>query len=195
MPLDHLLAALERDGSAQAEELIVQARAAATAIAGEAGELAARRRAEVLEGRRAELSGAAQAALGEARRTARRAVLAARHNLLERVFAAARDMFAEVVASEAYRAGALVQHLTEAVGAIGDEAATIRCPQVLVPAIRAAVAGKKQLTVRGDPAAAPGIRVVTTDGAIEVDNTLEGRLARLRGRLALEVLAMLEPSR
>jgi vacuolar-type H+-ATPase subunit E/Vma4 len=53
----------------------------------------------------------------------------------------------------------------------------------------------KHVTVEGDAAAPPGIRVVTSDGGIEVDNTLEGRLERLRVRLALEVLAALEPSR
>ncbi len=194
MPLDHLLAALERDGSAQAEELLARARATAAAIAREADELVARRRTDVLGGRKAELRGAAQAALGETRRTGRRAALAARQRLLERVFASARDLFPGAMASEAYRARALPEHLAEALGAVGDEPAVIRCPEALVPAVRAAVARKKHLTVQGDPAAPPGIRVVTTDGVIEVDNTLEGRLDRLRARLALEMLAKLEPS-
>jgi vacuolar-type H+-ATPase subunit E/Vma4 len=194
MPLDHLLGALERDGSAQAEDLLVQARATVAAIAREADELVARRRADVLGGRETELRGAAQAALGETRRTGRRAVLTARQRLLERVFGAARGLFFEALASEAYRARALPEHLAEALGAVGDEPAVIRCPETLVPAVRAAVARKKHLTVQGDPAAPPGIRVVTTDGAIEVDNTLEGRLDRLRARLALEVLAKLGTS-
>jgi vacuolar-type H+-ATPase subunit E/Vma4 len=194
MPIDHLLAALERDGSAQAEALLTQARTAAAAIARESDELVARRRADALDARKAELSGAAQATLGETRRTSRGAVLAARQRLLERVFAAARDLFPEAMASDDYRTRALPRHLAEALSAVGDEPAVIRCPEALVAAVRSAVTRKKHLTVEGDPAAPPGIRVVTTDGAIEVDNTLEGRLDRLRARLALDVLAQLEAS-
>jgi vacuolar-type H+-ATPase subunit E/Vma4 len=78
---------------------------------------------------------------------------------------------------------------------VGDEPAVVRCPLALVPAVRSAVKRMKHVTVEGDAAAPPGIRVITSDGAIEVDNTLEGRLERLRVRLALEVLAALEPSR
>jgi len=194
MPLDHLLAALERDGSAQAEALIVQARAAAAAIARESDERVAQRRAEALDSRKAELSGAAQTALGETRRAGRRALLAARHRLLERVFAAARDLFPDVVARDPYRTDVLPRHLAEALAAVGAENAVIHCGAALVPAVRAALARKRHLTIEGDAAAPPGIRVVTTDGAIQVDNTLDGRLERLRGRLALEVLATVEPS-
>jgi len=194
MPLDHLLAALERDGSAQAEALLAEASAAAAAIAREADELVARRRVDRLGAREARLRGAAEAALGAARRAGRGAVLAARERLLERVFGAARDLFPEVVAGEAYRTAAFPTHLSEAVHAVGGEPAVIRCPTTLAAAARAVVAGEKQLTVQGDPAAPPGVTVVTTDGVIEVDNTLEGRLERLRARLALEVLAGLEQS-
>lgn len=192
MPLDHLLAALERDGGAQAEALLTDARATAAAITREADELVARRRADALGTREAELRGAAEVALGEARRAARLAVLAARQRLLERVFTAARDLFAEAVAGDTYRA-ALPTHLAEALNAVGDAPVLIRCPETLVPAVRAVVARKKHLTVQGEPAARPGITIVTTDGGIEVDNTLEGRLERLRARLALDVLARLEP--
>lgn len=192
MPLDHLLAALERDGGAQAEALLTDARATAAAITREADELVARRRADALGTREAELRGAAEVALGEARRAARLAVLAARQRLLERVFTAARDLFAEAVAGDTYRA-ALPTHLAEALNAVGDAPVLIRCPETLVPAVRAVVARKKHLTVQGKPAARPGITIVTTDGEIEVDNTLEGRLERLRARLALDVLARLEP--
>jgi vacuolar-type H+-ATPase subunit E/Vma4 len=193
MPLDHLLAALERDGGAQAEALLTQARAMAAAITREADELVARRRADALGMRGTELRGVAEVALGEARRGARRAVLAARQRLLERVFNAARDLFAEAMSADTYRA-ALPTHLAEALNAVGDAPAVLRCPETLVPAVRAAVARKKHLTVQGDPRARPGVTVTTTDGAIEVDNTLEGRLERLRARLALEVLARLDPS-
>ena len=193
MPLEHLLAALERDGGAQAEALFTEARATAAAIAREADELVARRRADTLSRRDAELRGAAEVAMGEARRAARRAVLNARQRLLERVFKAARDLFAEAIMGDTYRA-ALPTHIAEVLNAVGDAAGVIRCPETLVPAVRAVVARKKHVTVQGEPRARPGLIFATADRTIEVDNTLEGRLERLRARLALEVLGRLEPS-
>jgi vacuolar-type H+-ATPase subunit E/Vma4 len=187
MPLAHLLAALERDAAAQADALLAGARATAAAIARDADERLARRRSDVLGAREAELRAAAEAGLGEARRAARRGVLEARQRLLERVFAAARALFPRALADDAYRA-ALPEHLAQALSAVGEEAAVIRCADALVPAVRAALARKKHLAVQGDAAAPPGVTVVTADGAITVDNTLDGRLERLRPRLALEIV-------
>lgn len=190
MPLEHLLSALEREARAQADALLAEARATAAQIAREAEERLAQRRGAVLGARAAELRRAAAAALAEVRWNGRRAVLEARQRLLDRVFAAAHALFAGAVAGEAYGA-ALPAHLTEALRSVGDEPAVIRCPAALAPRVRAAVAGREQVTVDADPAARPGIVVVTRDGAIVVDNTLEGRLERLRLRLAIAVLARL----
>jgi vacuolar-type H+-ATPase subunit E/Vma4 len=62
----------------------------------------------------------------------------------------------------------------------------------MVSAVRAAIERKKHLTVKSDPAVPLGITAATADGVIEVDNTLDGRLERLRQRLAIEVLARLD---
>jgi vacuolar-type H+-ATPase subunit E/Vma4 len=56
------------------------------------------------------------------------------------------------------------------------------------------VAPQARVTVRGDPGVPPGMVVTTTDGVIEVDQTLDGRLERLRARLALELMARLGTS-
>ncbi len=193
MPLEHLLVALERDARAHMEALLAEARATADVIARATAERVDRRRGDVLGVRESELRGTAEAALGEARRAGRRAVLGARQGLLDRVFATAQALFPEAIIGTAYRA-ALPDHLAQALACIGEEPAVIRCPEVLVPAVQAAVTHRKDVAVQGDPAARPGVAVVTTDGVVAVDNTLEGRLERLRPRLAIELLARLETS-
>jgi vacuolar-type H+-ATPase subunit E/Vma4 len=190
MPLEHLLTALERDAAAQAEALLAAARAEVANIVRDADARLARRRSDLLGSREAELRGAAAAALGEARRASRATVLEARERLLERVLAAARAMLPDALASAAYRA-ALPDHLTEGLRAIGDGPAVIRCPESLVPAVQAAVAARQNASVRADPTSGSGVIVATADGAVEADGTLEGRLERVRPRLALEVFARL----
>lgn len=190
MPLEHLLTALEREATAQAEALLAAARAEAGEIARDADARLERRRSDLLGSREAELRGAAATTLGEARRRKRATVLEARQRLLERVLAAARARLPEALASEAYRA-ALPEHLTQGLRAIGDEPAVIRCPEAIAPAVRAAVAGRQNVAVQVDPAGGSGVVIATADGTIEADNTLDGRIERLGPRLALEVLARL----
>jgi vacuolar-type H+-ATPase subunit E/Vma4 len=191
MALDHLLAGLEREAAVQANALLAAARTEAARIAAEADARLARRRTVELGAEEAKLRGAAEAALGVARRSGRGDALEARARFLDRVFTAARALFPATLASDAYHA-VLPDHLAEALRALGDEAATIHCPGKMASAVRAAIKGRQHLTVKGDPAARPGITVVTADGVIEVDNTLDGRLERLRQRLCIEVLARLE---
>jgi vacuolar-type H+-ATPase subunit E/Vma4 len=191
MPLDHLLAGLEREAAVQADALLAAARTEAARIAADADARLARRRTVELGAEEAKLRGAAETALGAARRSSRGRVLEARGRFLTRVFDSARALFPATIAGAAYR-GVLPDHVAEALRALGNEAATIRCPQGMVSAVRAAIERKKHLTVTSDPAAPLGITAATADGVIEVDNTLDGRLDRLRQRLAIEVLARLD---
>jgi vacuolar-type H+-ATPase subunit E/Vma4 len=190
MPLEHLLGALEREAAVQAEAVRAAARTEAAAIAGAADARLTHRRGELLGSRETELREAAATALEEARRTSRATVLQARQRLLERVLAAAQGMLPDALESDAYRA-ALPEHVTQGLRAIGDGPVVIRCPEILVPAVRAVVAARKDVSVRGDAASGSGVVIATADGAIEADNTLDGRIERLRPRLALEVLARL----
>lgn len=190
MPLEHLLAALEREATARGASMLAAAQAEADRVRQDGDALVAQRRAEALRAREAELRGAVEAALGEARLAGQLATLEARAHFLDRVFKSARALFPSAVTDDAYRA-ALPGHVAEALAAMGDEPAVIRCPEPLVSAVRAAVGAAAQVRVEGDPAAPAGLTAVSTDGAIEVDNTLVGRLDRLRPELALEVLARL----
>jgi vacuolar-type H+-ATPase subunit E/Vma4 len=190
MALDHLLSALEREAAAQADAVVTAARAEAAAVTRDADERLTRLRNDLLGSREGELRGKAAAALGEARRASRAAVLEARQRLLERIIAAARGALPAALASPAYRA-TLPQHVAQGLRAVGDGPAVIQCPEPLVPAVQEAVAGRHDVAVRADAASAPGVIVSTTDGVIEADNTLVGRLERLGPLLALELLARL----
>lgn len=192
MPLEQLVAALERDAEAQAQALVAKARTEAAAISAQAEERLSRRRREVLGAREVERRAAAELALADARRLARREVLDARHRLLDRVFAAARAAIPAAVKSQAYRA-ALPAHVAEALACIGGDPAVVRCHPALVRDVRRIVAKKDHVSVRRDAGLGVGVKVVTADGVVEVDNTLEGRVARLGPVLALEVLQRLSP--
>jgi len=190
MPLEHLLAVLEREATAQAEALVAAAGTQAAEIASDTDAHLARRRSDALGPRETDLQGAAATALGQARRMSRATVLEARERLLERVLTAARARLPAAIASTAYRA-VLPQHVAQGLRAIGDEPALIRCPVLLVPAVQAAVETRQNVSVRGEAGGGAGVIIATSDGAIEADNTLDARLDRLRPHLALEVLGRL----
>lgn len=192
MGLDHLLEALERDANAQIDQTLAGARAEAdrlTAVATEAVEL--RRREATSRGKR-DRQQEVDHAVTLARRDARRSILEARARLLERVFAAARAELPAAAAGPAYRA-ALPSALAGALAAVGGEQAVIRCPEALARDLeRLRPSASKSVQVAVDPASGSGFRVVSADGAIEVDDTLESRLDRLRLVLARRVLGQLE---
>lgn len=192
MPLEHLLAALERDATAQAEHLVAEARATAALLTSTAAQAIERRRGETREVHEREQRAVVQAALSTARRAARREVLEARERLLDRVFAAARSALPQALAHRAYRA-ALPERLAAALACVeeGGEAA-LRVPAALAADVRAAVSGNGRVTVSVDHDAGSGFRLTTADGILEVDDTLETRLDTQRPRLARDVLRQLE---
>jgi len=190
MPLEHLLAALEREASAQAEALLGAARSDAADVTRQSEARLAQQRTDLLRTHDSKIRGSAEAALGEARRTARATVLEARQQLLDRVFAAAREMIPVALGSRAYQ-DALPAHLAEALAALGDQPAVVVCGEAVAAAVRHAVESRQEVVVKSDANARPGVMVETPDGTIQVDNTLEGRLERLRLQLTLEVAARL----
>jgi vacuolar-type H+-ATPase subunit E/Vma4 len=192
MGLEHLLEALERDADAQVEQALAQARAEADRITTESMAALEQRRHEATSASESARHQEVEHAVTLARREARRSILEARERLLERVFAAARGELPAAAAGPAYRAS-LPAALRSALAAVGSEQAVIRCPETLAPELeRARPRGAKAVAVKVDPASGSGFRVVSEDGAVEVDDTLEGRLDRLRFPLARQVLAQLE---
>ena len=190
MGLEHLLEALERDANAQIEQLLAQARAEADRLTAAGSEALQRRRDDAHSvGERSRYQEVAHA-VTLARRGARRSVLEARARLLERVFVAARSALPDAAAGAAYRA-ALPAALAGALAAIGNEPAVIRCPQALAADVDR-LRPVDRVSVVVDPASGSGFRLTTVDGKVEVDDTLEARLERLRPILARRVLAQLE---
>lgn len=187
MALEDLLAELERDGRSKADAELEAARGEAAGIAAESEERMRRRRAEFLASVKAELKAEVELALAEARHRAQGEVLAARQHMLDRVFDAAQALLAEAVQSESY-AAVLGAHLAEALAYLGDAPAIVRCPGALAARVRELIAGRENVSVENHAAAEPGIAIVAGDGSFVVDNTLSGRLERLRPILAIEVL-------
>jgi vacuolar-type H+-ATPase subunit E/Vma4 len=192
MGLEHLLDALERDAKGQIDQLLAQARAEADGVTAAAAAALAQRRAAAADAREHTRLLEVEQAVTRARRAARRLVLEARERLLERVFAAVRGALPAAAAGPGYRAR-LPAALAGALAAIGGGQAVIRCPAALAPELeRLRPPATPAVPVVVDPAAGSGFRLASADGAVEVDDTLESRLERLRPALARQVLAELQ---
>ena len=192
MGLEHLLEALERDADEQAEQTLAQARAEADRLTTESAAALEQRCRAAAAARASARVQDVEHAVTLARREARRSILEARERLLERVFAAARAELPAAAAGPAYRAS-LPAALSGALAAVGTDQVVIHCPATLAPDLeRARPRGSKGVAVEVDPASGSGFRVASADGAVEVDDTLESRLDRLRFVLARRVLALLE---
>jgi len=181
-----LLQALRREAEAERDRVLAGARA-------EAGRLAQASRAEADSARatrvateRARLRAAAERRTIERRRTTRGAVLEARQRLLDRVFAAALDLLPRTGAGPAYR-DTLAARLARALACAGQAGVAVRCAPAITAALLGLEAGRG-LDIRSDPGIRGGLRVVTLDGSLEVDDTLEGSLERRRAELSLAAL-------
>jgi vacuolar-type H+-ATPase subunit E/Vma4 len=187
--LDTLMAALARDADAEAERVLSAARAEAEAIAG-------RSRAELNERRRAAGAArdAARHALVEerllgARRDANATLLEARRSLVDRVLHTARAALPSMLAGDVYRSG-VPATFAAAKNCLGRRAATAHAHPAVVPLIADLATGG--LPVQSDPGTGAGFRLVADDGSLEIDCTLEGRLAARTPELSIAILRRLE---
>lgn len=191
MALEDLIAALEAKAEAEAEARLEEARARARSIAADVERRLAALTAQRVADRETELRRQTEARIAAARRGVRSAVLEARAELLERVFAAARTKLEDEVIDSPVYLRELPRHLEEMLAYLGDHA-TVRCPPALLDPVREALGTTSTLTVSASPDAPPGVVATSGDGRVVVDNSLTGRLDRLRGRLAIELAAELE---
>ena len=187
MGLEELVGRLERVADARVAE--IQARAAT-----EKGEIdaasaarAAHHREEALAARARERRAKLDQELAVARQRAHAERLAAEYALLERVFARTRDLIAVLDLDPAYLA--VVPHqLERALRFVEGQPIVVRCRPALTAAARAALATHADATVEETADAPVGVRIALLDGSMEVDDTLLGRLSRLRPRLAMELV-------
>jgi V/A-type H+-transporting ATPase subunit E len=189
--VDALLASLERGADAEIERLRSDARARAAALTAEAADRLERRREATLGQREEEGRAALERALAGARHEARGRVLQARDALLERLFGELRAALPVIIGTAAYRA-ALPATFARTLAFAGDQAVIVHCAPALAALLRPLVKSHGGFTIHPDPELGAGFCIATTDGVLEVDGTLEGRVERLRPRLAIEALAALK---
>jgi vacuolar-type H+-ATPase subunit E/Vma4 len=189
--LEKLIEVLRQGTEAEAAAILTAARTEADAIRARTEAEVAERRGREQAAREAERASAIELALTTGRRTARREELEARQRVLDRVFAAAAAEFGAALERPEYRA-ALQALVTEAVGCLGGREGTLRCHPTLQRDLKRIVGSRPALRVVGDPATGSGFKLLSDDGAVEIDGTLEDRLVRRATRLAVEVAARLE---
>ena len=189
--LERLLVLIERRVEREAGGILEAGREEAARVATIANERRERRRAEHLA--RMEAAGRLELEtdLLETRRDAQRRILEARHRFLARARQALEALLVDAVKSVAYR-DVLPGHLEEALVYFGEDPAVIHCSSEIAQPVRSLVEGRSQLTVREDPAVLDGFRVISADGALQVDNTLHGRLSSRWPSMAIELLQRAE---
>ena len=191
MALEELLRTLEEEANARIAALLAKARADAEQFrAGRAGE-SARRRATALAAREAELRAASARTLEAGRREAKRQVLEARAEVLERIRRRAETLLAQRAADPALLE-AQARDLERALDYLGTAPAVVEAPTQLLAGLRAMLDGRARVVAQPTTAARPGLLVRADDGALTVDATPAGSLARAWPRLTIELAGRLE---
>ena len=189
--IDALLTKLEREAETEVTRILDDARARAAAITAAAdAQIADQRRAVEREDQETG-SARVESAVAGARHEARGRVLAARAQLLDRVFAELDAELARLSTGQTYER-ALTRDVQRALGFIGAGAQMVlHCAPALARRLRRAIHENGRLRVSGDDPAVAGFRLETADQRLQVDGTLAGLVDRERPRLALEALAAL----
>jgi vacuolar-type H+-ATPase subunit E/Vma4 len=177
---DARLAAVRSEAAAQAEQLRVEARA----------RLASRRSADLV-GREAELRAITAGRLDAARREGTLRTLTARVGALEAIRTRARALLAATMPEAGMQRG-LERDFAAALECLGTSEAIVGCRAAWTPALKAAGAGRSGVRFEERDALGPGMVVRSANGRIDVDATLDGRLARLWPELAIELLREME---
>ena len=186
MTVAPLLAALRREAEAERTRVLAEAHAEAARLDGASRAEADNERAVRLGAEQTRLRAAGEHRLAARRRETRGEVLAARQQLLDRVFARALELLPRAVAEQAYRE-TLPGRVAQGLASAGDCPVELRCTPSIAAQLRALEAGRG-IGIRGDPDIRAGLRLVALDGSLVVDDTLEGALERRRAELSLLVL-------
>ncbi|MER2559305.1 MAG: V-type ATP synthase subunit E [Myxococcaceae bacterium] len=192
MALADLIARLEHDADARIAELTAKAEAEARSLFAEASRVKETLRTTELGRRRARRQARLERELADARARARAQVLEARHAVLARIFAQARERLPALGASERW-AAVLPHHLEHALRYVEGQRVIVKCAPQLTPLVRQHLTGRDTVTVVEDPQTPAGFVVTTADEGVVIDQTLAARLTRSEQRLAVELMARVSP--
>jgi vacuolar-type H+-ATPase subunit E/Vma4 len=194
MGLRDLVARLEEDARARVDGIAAQAQDQVRQVDEGVRQALATDAARRLAGLRAERQRELNRQLSEARQRARAEALAARHRLLERLLDRAAGLVPQERNSARMRQ-ALPQLLEEALSYLSTLRPLVRCHPEVLPLLEAQLTGRDDVKLLPDETMGPGLVAAAADGTVEVDNTLLGRLQRLRPKLAVELLKEVDDAR
>jgi len=189
MAMEELIAALERDAAAKADDIRQKAGVESAELREAYAAELARRRESRLQARERELTTEAELALAGARRAGRQEVLLSREDFLTRVRHALADRVVGLDADPGYQQ-TVAGELAEAVTYLAPGPAEVRCSPALVGTLARAAqeSAGREIRVVEDPSVGAGFVLRALDGHAEVDARLATRTERLWPELALSAL-------
>jgi vacuolar-type H+-ATPase subunit E/Vma4 len=188
MALQDLLGALRAQAAARRSEELARARAEADRIRASAQATRERRRRDFVAQTRQDEEAVARRVIARARAESTEGVLAARDRLLQRVRAALEERIAGIDGDPHYRR-TVVEELRHALERLPKGAVVVRTRATLAPSLRDAVADEARVTVETPPDVGHGFVAGVPIEGVEIDATLEAKLAHVWPRLAVATLA------
>ena len=189
-----LAALLDKEASAEIEQILSEARSRASELVesaeAEAESLLASRKRSVEAQNSSNLVRARSAAQLEASSL----TLRAQHDAIQGVFEEAEERIGALKKGPTY-VEVLTALMREALNANGGDPAAVRAVKVEPEDEKAALEAAKELGLQekvvADPGIRAGVRLESGGSNAVIENTLPGRLAALRGELAAEVAQVL----
>ena len=190
MALTDLMAALAADVQAKAEQELEAGRREAERIRRESDEAIARRRAELLSAHESATRRSLMEKAAEAESAVRGKLLAAREEVIRQVLTAVHSRLSSVQTGADYLA-IVPEELREALSYVPDVDVEIRCSPALVTHLTRFTANRA-IRIMADSGIVAGFRISAEGGRVQVDQTLETRLARLEPVVRMQIVRQLE---
>ena len=186
MALDTLLETIAREGEAEVQRVVDDARVRAARVRAAADEAAEARCVAAIATHDREQGGVAASRRAAARAERREQVLRASERVLERIFAASERSFPHYFDGDSGRR-ALERLANQAMACFPGEHVVIRCRTGLVGFLERVAPPTARIVA--DDSVPEGLVVETADGSARVESTLVAALHRLRPALSIELLA------
>jgi vacuolar-type H+-ATPase subunit E/Vma4 len=190
MALAALLKTLREQAAERRAAVLADAVSQATRIGEESARALDRRRREFLSEARRQEEEAAHRAVARAEAEAAGAVLLARDRLLARVRSVLERRIATATDDPGFGAR-LPGEIEAALRRLRAGPVVVRVPPGLAPRAAEALAGRADVLLETAPGMGAGFSALESDGAAEIDGTLEARLEHAWPALAVAVLAEL----